>query len=274
MVRSLWTAATGMMSQQTNVDTIANNLANVSTTGYKAQKNQFKSLLYQTLQERTTSANGESKPVGAQVGLGTRNAAITQDFTQGPLEASSSNTDFAIDGNGFFTLRGQNGETLYTRNGSFVWAVGTGNSIVLTNSDGLPVLNTSGQPISLNATQYSTSKITIDTSGRVCYPDANNNPQPIAGMQIALAQFSNPTGLERMGDSLYAASEASGAAMMESTTTNLQKSSILQSYLEGSNVEVATEMVNLIVAQRAYELNSKAITATDEMMQQANALRN
>lgn len=119
MVRSLWTAATGMIAQQTNVDNIANNLSNVNTVGYKTQVNEFKSLLYQTLQTRTTSANGEQKPTGAQVGLGVRNASISTIFKDGNMTASESDTAFAITGSGFFAVKGEDGNTYYTRNGNF-----------------------------------------------------------------------------------------------------------------------------------------------------------
>lgn len=271
MVRSLWSAATGMIAQQTNVDTIANNLANVNTTGYKTQVNQFKSLLYQTLQTETTSGNGETKPTGAQVGLGVRNAAITSVFRQGNLIESSRDTDFAIEGKGFFAVRGEDGETYYTRNGSFVWAINRGGGVTLTNSDGLKVLDTRGRTIELG-TNYVTNRISVSQDGQICYPNANGNPMPI-GVAIGAFQFNNPTGLNKEGDSLYSVSEASGPAINEATNNQVQRSRFLQSYLESSNVQVADEMVNLIIAQRAYELNSKAITASDQMMQQANQLR-
>ena len=145
MVRSLWTAATGMIAQQTNIDTIANNLSNVNTQGYKTQVNEFKSLLYQTLQTKTTTANGDQKPTSAQVGLGVRNSAITTVFKQGPLLASESETAFAIDGKGFFAVRGADGNTYYTRNGNLQFTLGTTGNMLAT-SDGLPVLNTAGQP--------------------------------------------------------------------------------------------------------------------------------
>ena len=123
MMRALYTAATGMIAEQTNVDTISNNLSNVNTTGYKTQRAEFKSLLYQTLQTRTTTANGENKPVGAQVGLGTRIAATTSMYTQGSLLSSESPTDFDIDGKGFFAVRAEDGQTYYTRNGNFAGSV-------------------------------------------------------------------------------------------------------------------------------------------------------
>lgn len=271
MVRSLWSAATGMNAQQTNVDTIANNLANVNTVGYKTQVAQFKSLLYQTLQTVTTSANGDVKPTSSQVGLGVRNSSIDSIFTQGSLLSSESDTSFAIEGDGFFAIRGSDGNTYYTRNGDFTWATNGSGGMILTDQDGLPVLSSTGSTITLNS-NYVTSKITITSDGTICYPDANNNPQSL-GITIGLYQFNNPGGLERQGNTLWAATEASGVALNEATNSNLTKSKVVQGYLEGSNVQVADEMVNLIIAQRAYEMNSKAITTTDEMMQTANNLK-
>ena len=271
MVRSLWTAATGMISQQTNVDTIANNLSNVNTTGYKTQVNEFKSLLYQNIQTRTTSANGETKPSSAQVGLGVRNAAINTIFTNGSLLANDSNTAFAISGKGFFAVRGEDGNTYYTRNGNFRWTIANNGGTMLADSDGLPVMDSAGKPIILDDT-YDTSQIIVTADGTICYPDENNNPQSL-GITIGLYQFQNPGGLERHDSSLYEQTAASGAPINEATSTTVEKSSVLQNYLEGSNVQVVDEMVNMIVAQRAYEMNSKAITASDEMLQQANNLR-
>lgn len=270
MMRSLWTAASGMVSQQTNVDVIANNLANVNTIGYKKQSAEFKSLLYQTIQSKTTSANGDTKPVGAQVGLGVRNSSITTVFKQGTITATDSDTDFAIEGNGFFSVMGTDGETYYTRNGSFNFSTGT-NGIMLCNSDGLPVLDTNGNPIELG-NEYESDKISVDTYGNLCYPDETNNPQKI-GIQIGIAQFPNPSGLEKTGGSLYKATDASGDAMLEVDNPDLIQSTLRSSALEASNVQVVDEMVNLIVAQRAYEMNSKAIQAADDMLSQANQLK-
>lgn len=270
MVRSLWTAATGMIGQQTNVDTIANNLSNVNTTGYKAQVNEFKSLLYQNLQTRTTSANGERKPSGAQVGLGVRNAAINTLFTNGPMLSNDSNTAFAISGKGFFAVRGEDGNTYYTRNGNFQWTIAT-NGTMLADSEGNPVLDTQNRPIILD-NRYDATQITVTADGSVCYPDEQNNPRPL-GITIGLYQFTNPAGLERKDSSLYQQSAASGAPINEATSTTVEKSAVLQNFLEGSNVQIVDEMVNMIVAQRAYEINSKAIVASDEMLQQANNLR-
>ena len=270
MVRSLWTAATGMVAQQTNVDTIANNLANVNTNGYKTQVNEFKTLLYQNIQTKTTSANGDAKPSGAQVGLGVRNASISSIFTQGALTATESDTAFAIDGKGFFAVTGEDGNTYYTRNGNFKFTLAT-NGNMLATSEGLPVLDTDGKAIVLGD-EYVISQISVSKDGELCYPDESNNLQPM-GIRIGVFQFNNPNGLEKLSDSLYQQTAASGQAINEATNYNVQKSSVIQGYLEGSNVQVVDEMVNMIVAQRAYELNSKAITASDEMLQQANNLR-
>ncbi len=270
MVRSLWTAATGMIAQQTNVDTIANNLANVNTTGYKTQVNEFKTLLYQNIQTKTTSANGEQKPSSAQVGLGVRNASISSIFTTGSFLASESDTAFAIDGKGFFAVQGEDGETYYTRNGNFQFTLADKGNMLAT-TEGRPVLDSKGRPIVLDE-KYVVSNITVTQDGEICYPDEKNNAQPL-GIQMGVFQFNNPNGLEKLSESRYKVTEASGQAINEYTNNSVEKSNIVQGYLEGSNVQVVDEMVNMIVAQRAYELNSKAITASDEMMQQANNLR-
>lgn len=259
-----------MIAQQVNLDTIANNLANVSTQGYKTQVNEFKTLLYQTLQTKTTTANGDRKPTSAQVGLGTRNASITTIFRTGNMISSDSDTAFAIDGRGFFAVRGEDGNTYYTKNGNLLWTLAT-NGNMLATTEGLPVLDTNGNPIILGD-EYVLSRITVTADGSVCYPDENNNPQPL-GITMGLFQFNNPNGLERLAESLYAQTAASGQPINEATNNMVLKSNIYQGYLEGSNVQVADEMVNMIVAQRAYELNSKAIIASDEMLQQANNLR-
>lgn len=271
MVRSLWSGATGMNAQQTNVDTIANNLANVNSVGYKAQVAQFKSLLYQNLQSVTTTANGDPKPTTSQVGLGVRTASINQIFRQGSLLDADSDTAFAIEGEGFFALRGEDNQIYYTRNGDFTWALAGGNRMALTNSDGLPVLDLEGRAIVLPAT-YIASNLSITEDGQICYPDELNNPQPI-GIGIGTFQFSNPGGLRRVGDTLFEVTEASGRAINEDTSDDVDKSRIVQGYLEGSNVQVANEMVNLIVAQRAYEMNSKSITTSDSMLEVANNLK-
>ena len=270
MMRSLWSAASGMIAQQTNVDTISNNIANVNTTGYKTEKAEFKSLLYQTLQTRTTSANGEQKPISAQVGLGARTASITSQFTQGSMLASESDTAFAISGDGFFRVADGNGNQYYTRNGDFTFMEGA-NGLELCNSDGYYVLDSNGNRITL-PNGVTSSSLYVSSGGNFGYYDAAGQLVDL-NTQIGLWQFNNPSGLEKTSGTLLIATDASGAAMNEATTANLTKSVVRQNYLEGSNVQVADEMVNLIVAQRAYELNSKAITTTDTMMQEANELK-
>lgn len=268
MMRSLWTAASGMIGQQTNLDTIANNLSNIDTTGYKTQTANFKTLIYQNLQKNAYTSTGEAKPVGAQVGLGTRVGSISSDFTQGALNASSGEFDYAIQGDGFFMVRLGDGTTAYTRNGHFNVSVTT-TGLAMTDSSGNPVLDTQGNPITLPST-YLSSKLGVDQYGNLTYPDANNNQQNI-GIQIGLAYFPNAGGLDKASNSNYLESEASGVATIY--TADQLGSKIVSGYLESSNVQAADEMVNMIVAQRAYEMNSKAITASDEMLQQANNLR-
>lgn len=271
MMKALYTAATGMIAQQSNVDSISNNLSNVNTVGYKQERMEFKSLLYQTIQTKTTSANGAQKPISAQVGLGTRVASNTSVYTQGSLMTSESATDFAINGNGFFAVNGADGKTYYTRAGNFVWSVNAENTLTLCTNEGYPVLDSNNQPIKLPA-GINAEDVIVDESGKLGYTNATGAYVDI-NQTIGLFQFNNPSGLEKKGMNLLAVTPASGNAMNETTTANLTRSKILQKYLEGSNVQVADEMVNLIVAQRAYQLNSKAITTSDEMLEQANNLK-
>lgn len=270
MMRSLWTAASGMTAQQTNVDTIANNLANINTTGYKSERVEFQSLLYQTIQNKSTDSEGNPKPVGIQVGLGTRNSAITSKFTQGNVYETGGDFDVCISGEGFLRVQMPDGSIGYTRNGALKMSIGV-EGLTLCTSEGNPILNTNGEPVVVSDT-YNSALIDIDESGNLCYPDAKNNMVPL-GVQISLAQFNNPAGLEKTSGSMYKESAASGTPRLETEDADLSKSTLIQGYLEGSNVQAADEMVNLIVAQRAYEMNSKAITASDEMLQQANNLR-
>lgn len=279
MMRSLWSAASGMTAQQTNLDTIANNLSNVNTVGYKKDTIEFKSLLYQTLQTESTNEAGENKPVPAQVGLGTRTASITTVFTQGNMQEVSQNTYMAIEGNGFYKVRNADGEICYTRDGSFrLQPVDAG--LVLCNSSGYPVLDQNNNTIILPK-EYGEQDLLVDEQGNIFVNNSDTQDVPLTktlggrtyNQKIGLVQFNNPSGLDSIGGNLYQETVASGAAREESTTEGLKTSKIHQGYLEMSNVQVADEMVNMIVAQRAYEMNSKAIQATDEMLQQANNLR-
>lgn len=280
MMRSLWTAASGMLAQQTNLDTISNNLANVNTAGYKKDTVEFKSLLYQTLQSTSTNAAGENKPVPAQVGLGTRTASITTVFAQGGLQESPNDTYMAIEGSGFFKVRDMDGNICYTRDGSFrVQPVENGT--MLCTAEGYPVLDQNNNPIIIPA-EFRTDDVTVDKEGNIFVAGANGDKIPLTDVlpdgqiynkKMGLVQFNNPAGLDSVGGNLYRETVASGAPLEESANPGLAQSLVHQGYIEMSNVQVADEMVNMIVAQRAYEMNSKAIKASDEMLQQANNLR-
>ena len=270
MMRALWTGASGMISQQTNVDNISHNLSNVNTAGYKKMTTEFQSLLYQKIQREVTDNNGDPKPVIGQVGLGVRVSSISSQFTQGNLLETGNDYDMAIEGNGFFQIRMPDGSTAYTRNGSFTPAIGA-DGITLSNSQGYPVLSTAGEPIVFPA-NFDVSKVAVDEYGNFSYRDAS--VEIPLNIQIGLAQFNNPSGLEKLSGSLLGATENSGEPRLEAEDGAIKTSKLRQKYLEGSNVQTVDEIVNLIVAQRAYEMNSKVITASDQMLQQANNLRN
>ena len=270
MMRALWSAASGMRAQQTNVDSISNNLANVNTTGYKTEKPEFKSLLYQTLQTETTTANGAQKPISAQVGLGTRVASITSHFGQGPMLDVESFSAVAIEGNGLFGVSGVDDEVYYTRNGDFFWSQGI-NGLTLSTSEGYQVLDTNGNEIIL-PDEVDASQVSISSDGAIGYTNPEREYVPL-NQSIGLWQFNNDAGLQKISGTYYTETDASGVPMNEAATAGLVRSAIRQGYLEGSNVQVADEMVNMIVAQRAYELNSRAITTSDTMLEQANNLK-
>ncbi|MBQ9609525.1 MAG: flagellar hook-basal body protein [Lachnospiraceae bacterium] len=275
MMRSLWTAASGMRAQQVNVDTISNNIANVNTSGYKNQQTSFKSLLYQNLQSKSTNNAGDQKPVAAEVGLGSRTSAITSMFTQGELLATEDPFALAIEGDGFFQVKNLNGETLYTRDGNFIVSP-TDNGNMLCTSEGYPVLDTNGNSIILPKDRLA-ADVQIDDQGRLGFESDLNALIPLTNngqeVRIGLYQFNNPVGLSKVGNNNFSVTVASGEAIAETGNNALTPSKVHQFYREGSNVDVANEIVNLIVAQRAYEMNSKAIQTTDDMMQQANNLR-
>lgn len=269
-MRALWTAASGMIAQQASVDTISNNLANINTTGYKKESAQFKSLLYQTIQATSTNHNGQEKPVGIQAGLGVRNSAIVSQFKQGTPTETGNDFDFAIQGEGFFMIGLEDGSIGYTRNGAFGVSVGT-NGLTLSTTEGNPVLDSSGAPIVIDPT-LSTALLDVDDNGNLTYPDESGN-QKSMNIQIGLVQFNNPAGLLKTSNSVLKETGASGTPRLEANDIMLKKSTIKNGFLEGSNVQAANEMVDLIISQRAYEMNSKTITAADEMLQQANNLR-
>jgi len=259
-----------MRAQQIQVDEISNNLANVNTAGYKNEKTEFKTLLYQTLQTETTTANGNPKPIPAQVGLGTRVASTTTNFTQGPMLDTESYSAAAIEGDGFFSVRGMNGDIYYTRNGNFVWSLGQ-NGLTLCTSEGYQVLDSEGNEITI-PDGIQAERVYFFDDGSLAYLDEADNYVDM-NQRFGIYQFNNPAGLNKITGTYFVESPASGAALNEATAAGVTQSKINQSYLEGSNVQVADEMVNMIIAQRAYELNSKAITTSDTMMEQANNLK-
>ena len=247
MIRSLWIAKTGMEGQQTKLDTISNNLANVGTNGYKRGGVVFEDLMYQNLRQTGAASSEQSVlPTGLQVGLGTRVAATTRNFSQGSLQQSSSDFDFAINGKGFFQITLPDGSTGYTRDGSFqVDANGQ-----LVNNAGFVVQP--GITIPANA-----QKVTVTREGTVSVTLPNQaTPQSVG--QITLANFVNPAGLEPRGQNLYAESASSGAPQAGAPGSN-GLGLLQQGAVEGSNVNVVEELVAMIATQRAYELNSKAI---------------
>ncbi|WP_250277698.1 flagellar basal-body rod protein FlgG [[Clostridium] colinum] len=268
MMRSLWTAASGMNAQQLNVDTISNNISNVDTTSYKKERAEFKSLLYQTMERASLDEADTGKPLNLQVGLGVKPIATSRMFSQGSIERTEVKTDLAIEGQGFFMIKTGEEEVSYTRDGSFKVSLGDGQNNLVT-SEGYYVLNTDGEPVTLPQ-NVSVQDIIIGPNGAISY--MQNGKQEDLGVTIGLVQFANPQGLEAIGGNLYRTTPASGEAVLESDG-EVVKSKLAQGFLEMSNVNIAEEMISLIVAQRAYELNSKAITTSDEMLQQANNLK-
>lgn len=270
MVRALYTAASGMTAQQLNVDTIANNLSNVNTTGYKKETTNFKSLLYTNLAGPKDEAINANTPSVKQVGHGVRALANSRNYTSGTLQETGNPTDLAIVGNGFFAID-KDGEELYTKDGSFRFAmIEDEGSYALVTSDGYPVLSTEDESI-LVGTEVPAEKLTIGKDGSVYYLDEDDTRVDVA--QIKMVQFANKAGLEATGSNLYKATAASGEALVEGEEDTLTRSELRSGWLEGSNVQLAEEMVNLIIAQRAYEVNSTAIQTADDMMKQANQLK-
>jgi flagellar basal-body rod protein FlgG len=269
-MRSLWTAASGMTSQQLNVDSIANNLANVNTYGYKRERVEFKTLLYETMKRASMDpANQTGRPVNLQVGHGVRPIAVSRIFTMGNLVRTDNPQDFAIEGEGFFVAT-RNNELLYTKDGSFKLAP-TNDGLMLTTSEGYPILSTDEEPIIFDF-DIVFEDITIDETGTLYHILDSTTIVPL-GYQIMLVQFPNVQGLEGIGHNLLRETTASGAPLSEADGEVNRTSRLVQGMLEMSNVQIADEMVNLIVAQRAYELNSRAITTSDDMLQTANNLK-
>lgn len=254
MTRALYTAATGMQVQQQNVDNIANNLANASTVGFKRTRLEFQDLLYQNLRTPGASATSSTEiPVGLQIGLGARAISSERIFLQGDFRQTENPLDLVIEGSGFFQVRQTNGELAYTRAGSFHL-----------NAEG-QVVTASGETLEPGITiPREATSITVGTDGTVSITTPGQaNTQQVG--QIQLSTFANPAGLEALGRNLFRETAASGQASTGTADSN-GLGRINQGFIENSNVNVVEELVNMIAAQRAYETNSKVISAADQML--------
>jgi len=270
-MRSLWTAASGMSSQQLNVDTIANNLANVNTTGFKRERMEFKTLLYETMQRADLDrANPPGRPVNLQVGHGVRPVAVSRSFTPGNVMITESPLDFALQGPGFFQVDLPGGELGFTRDGSFKLSVNEDNSFSLVTSTGNHILSTDGDFITIDA-GIRINDVIVNDVGELGIRGADGIVVDL-GMAIGIVQFTNDQGLLAIGGNVFIESAASGPPMNEWEGGLTRTTSVIQGSLEMSNVQIAQEMVELIVAQRAFEINSRVIQSSDDMLQQANNL--
>lgn len=269
MMRSLWTAATGMKTQQLTVDTIANNLANANTVGYKKERIEFKSLLYETLRTAGDISTG-GEPVNLQVGHGVRAAGSVKTFTQGNLERTDAPLDFSLEGNGFFAIQMPNGDVNYTKDGSFKMAMKDG-QVILTNVSGYPVLDSTNQIFTFPDGVLA-EKVLVDEEGKFSYVNPDGVQEDL-GLQLQVVQFQNEIGLKTKGGGMFETTIASGEALPETENVFLEKSVVMQGSLESSNVQAVEEMVKMIIAQRAYELSSKAIQTSDDMLGLANNLK-
>jgi len=262
MIRALFSAASGMNAQQLNVDNIANNIANANTTGFKTRRAQFQDLLYQNMIQPGAAAGQQSTvPTGLQLGLGTKAASNEIIFSQGDFSQTDNPLDLVIQGAGFFQIRRPTGDLAYTKDGSFHL-----------NKDG-QVVTAAGDlldpPITIPQGALS---VTIAADGTVSYTQTGQTATQQAG-QIQLANFTNPSGLNSVGSNLYLPTDASGDPVVGAPGGQEGMGSLLQGYVEQSNVSVVQEFINLIVSQRAYEANSKVVKAADEMYQQVNNLK-
>lgn len=261
-MQSLSIAATGMMAQQLNVEVISNNVANMSTSGFKRQRAAFQDLMYQDLRRvgSASSDSGTVVPAGVQVGMGVRAAAVTRITTQGNMEITQNKLDIAIQGQGYFRVQLPAGTDAYTRAGNF----STDATGQLVTADGYTVQP--GITIPANATE-----ITINPQGQVQVTIPGQTAAQTVGT-LELSNFQNPAGLDPLGDNLFIESTASGSATA-GTPGSTGFGQVLQGYLESSNVNAVSEITNLITAQRAYEMNAKMITATDEMLSVTSNLK-
>ncbi len=260
MIRSLWIAKTGMEGQQTKLDAISNNLANLGTNGFKRAGVVFEDLMYQNLRAAGSATSEQSQlPTGLQVGLGVRAAASTRNFAQGSLNNTSNNFDMAINGAGFFQVQLPDGTTGYTRDGSFQVDA---NGALVTNA-GYAVLP--GITVPANAQAFA-----VNAEGQISVTVPGQTTPQVLG-QLQLASFINPAGLESRGGNLYAETAASGAPNAGAPNT-AGHGRLMGGFVEGSNVNVVEELVSMIATQRAYELNSKAIQTSDQMLQRLSQL--
>ena len=260
MINSLWISKTGMEAQQTQLDVISNNLANVSTNGFKRANAVFEDLMYQNLRQVGANSTEQTQlPTGLQIGLGVRTVATSRSFAQGSLQQSGNTLDVAIKGNGFFQVTQPDGTLAYTRDGSFqVDSQGR-----LVTSNGLPIAN----GVTIPATAQS---VTIAADGTVSVVLPGQAAPSNIGT-IAIANFINPAGLAPQGQNLYTETAASGTPVTGTAGTN-GLGSMMQGYVETSNVNVVQELVTMIQTQRAYEMNSKAVTTSDQMLQKLSQL--
>lgn len=261
MIRALYSAASGMRAQELNVDNIANNLANANTVGYKTRRAQFQDLMYQTVLQPGAAAGQQTiVPAGLQLGLGTRPSSNEIVFTQGAFSETDNPLDVVIQGHGFFQILLPTGELAYTRSGQFQL-----------DKDGNLVTATGNMVQPQVTFPPDAQQITIAADGTISYSLPNQTAAQQAG-QLQLANFQNPAGLNSLGNGLYQPTDASGDPTLGAPGGPEGMGSLLQGYVEQSNVSIVDEFVNLIQAQRGYEANSKVVTAADNMYQQVNQL--
>ena len=260
MIRSLWTAASGMAAQKLNMDVIANNLANVNTSGFKKSRSDFVDLLYQNLRSpgAATSGGGEI-PTGIQVGMGTKPVSVQKILSQGDYVQTNNDLDLAIEGKGFFKIL-SNGEELYMRSGAFKM-----------DSEGYIVTSEGDRLQPEFSIPQDTVSFTVDSGGNMVALAADGSTE-LASAQLSLYTFANPAGLLSVGGNRFRPTEASGDPIEGNPGVD-SMGTVAQGYLEMSNVDVVEEMVNMIAGQRAYEIASKSIKAADEMMQMANNIK-
>ena len=281
MMRALWSAASGMLAQQTNIDIISNNLSNVNTVGYKRVRAEFQDLFYATMRvPGSLGVTEDQMQLPLQVGSGVRMTATRRDFSVGIVEETGKPFDIMLTGPGFFVVQTPQG-VLYTRAGNFSYSpTGDGDTMGLYTSDGFPVLLSDGENLAgpvIFAADTDPEQVQIRSDGVILasrYEDPGNVTE--VG-QLAVVFFPNPAGLEDMGRNLYEVSGSSGAVTMRDpanpSAPGQYATQVVQHHLEFSNVQAVDEFVKMIVAQRAYEMNTRAIQASDEMLQQANNLR-